>query len=93
MVARSLLSVIVYSDTLRSRFSSAFVRSLPTLNSVESVDFACVVTVAVADPGFPRGGTLTPKGGRQPIIWPIFPENCMKMKKFGAGGARPSRPP
>ena len=49
---------------------------------------------SVADPGFPRGGGANPKGGRQPIIWPIFPENCMKMKKFGAGGgARPSRPP
>ena len=51
---------------------------------------------AVADPGFPRGGDANPKGGgRQPIIWPIFPENCMKMKKFWARGrgARPSRPP
>ena len=43
---------------------------------------------------FPEEGALTPKGGRQPIIWPIFSENCMKMKKFWAGGgARPSRPP
>ena len=33
----------------------------------------------VADPEFPRGGGANPKGGRQPIIWPIFPENCMKM--------------
>ena len=48
----------------------------------------------VADPGFPRGGGATLKGGRQPIIWSIFAENCMKMKKFWArGGARPSRPP
>ena len=38
---------------------------------------------------FPQEGALTPKGGRQPIIWPIFSENCMKMKKFWArGGAR-----
>ena len=38
---------------------------------------------------FPEEGALTPKGGRQPIIWPIFPENCMKIKKFWArGGAR-----
>ena len=37
---------------------------------------------------FPEEGALTPKGGRQPIIWQIFPENCMKMKKFWAiGGA------
>ena len=28
---------------------------------------------------------------RQPIIWPNFPENCLKMKKIGPrrGGARP----
>ena len=42
---------------------------------------------------FPEEGALTPKGERQPIIWSIFPENCMKMKKFWAGGgACPSRP-
>ena len=32
-----------------------------------------------------------PLRGRQPIIWPICPENCMKMKKFWLGGARPQR--
>ena len=33
------------------------------------------------------------RGGRQPIIWPIFPENCMKMKIFWVpGGARSSCP-
>ena len=33
------------------------------------------------------------QGGCQPIFWPIFPENCLKMKKFWArGGARHSRP-
>ena len=43
---------------------------------------------------FPEEGALTPKGGRQPIIWSIFPENCMKMKKFWArGGARVPRAP
>ena len=48
----------------------------------------------MVDPGFPRGGGTNPKGGgRQPIIWPIFPENCMKMKKFWAGGARVPRAP
>ena len=49
----------------------------------------------VADPGFPKGGGANPKEGRQPILWPIFPENCMKMKKFWATGrvVRPSRPP
>ena len=50
---------------------------------------------AVADPGFPRGGCTNPKGGRQPTICLIFPENCMKMKKFWprGGGARPWCPP
>ena len=44
---------------------------------------------------FPEEGALTQRGGgRKPIIWPTFPKNCMKMKKFSAGGgARPSRPP
>ena len=38
---------------------------------------------------FPEEGALTLKGGCQPIIWPIFPKNCMKMKKFWARrGAR-----
>ena len=52
-------------------------------------------TCAVADAGFPRGGALIPKGGGcQPIIWPIFPINCMKIKKFWAAGARvPCAPP
>ena len=30
---------------------------------------------------------------RHPTIWPIFPENCMKKKKFGPRGACPLRPP
>ena len=49
----------------------------------------------VADPGSLRGGCANPKGGRQPTICLIFPENCMKMKKFWprGGGARPLRPP
>ena len=45
---------------------------------------------------FPQEGTPSPEGGRQPIIWPIFPKNCMKMKKFRAGGtslAPPLDPP
>ena len=30
-----------------------------------------------------QGRTPTPRGGgHQPIIWPNFPENCMKMKKI-----------
>ena len=49
--------------------------------------------ITVADPGLPRGGGANPKGGRQPIIWSIFPENCMKMKKFWARGGRASLAP
>ena len=66
------------------------------LRSAKSCTSATKLTIAVADPGFPRGGGANPKGGgREPIIWPIFPENCMKMKKFWArGGARvPHAPP
>ena len=41
-----------------------------------------------------RRGRQAQRGGRQPIIWPIFPENCMKMKKFRArGGVRVPRAP
>ena len=40
------------------------------------------------------GSRISQRRGRQPIIWPIFAKNCMKMKKFWArGGACPSRPP
>ena len=42
---------------------------------------------------FPEEGALTPKGGHQPIIWPIFPENFMKMKRFWARGGRTSLAP
>ena len=48
----------------------------------------------VADPGFPRGGGAnSPGGGRQHMILPNFPKNCMKLKEFEppgwGGGARP----
>ena len=36
-------------------------------------------SISGADPGFLQG--------RQPIIWPDFPENYMKMNKIGSGGA------
>ena len=40
----------------------------------------------VADPGFPRGGGVNFPGGRQHMILPNVPKNCMKLKKFGPGG-------
>ena len=47
--------------------------------------------LAVADPGFPRGGGANSPGGRQHTILPNFPKNCMKLKEFGppGEGARP----
>ena len=46
--------------------------------------------LAVADPGFPRGGGANSPGGCQHTILPNFPKNCMKLKEFGPpGGARP----
>ena len=41
------------------------------------------------------GGRQPQRGGRQHTIWPIFPKNCMKMKKiWPRGGGRASlRPP
>ena len=35
-----------------------------------------------------RRGRQAKRGGRQSIIWQIFPKNCMKMKKFWARGGR-----
>ena len=48
--------------------------------------------LAVADPGFSRGGAPIPKLG---LFCKFFAENWMKMKEFGSGtrGARPWRPP
>ena len=43
----------------------------------------------MADPGFHRGGGANSPGGRQHTILPKFPKNCMKLKEFGPGGARP----
>ena len=35
----------------------------------------------LGDPGFPRGGANLLRRC-QPTIWPIFPKNCIRMKKF-----------
>ena len=49
------------------------------------------IQLAVADPGFPRGGGANSAGGGgQHTILPNFPQNCMILKEFGpGGGARP----
>ena len=47
----------------------------------------------MADPGFPRGGGANSPGGRQHMILPIFPKNCMKSKEFGPRGGASLAPP
>ena len=43
---------------------------------------------------FQTGGANVQGGGRQPIIWPNVPENCMKMEEIGPRGRRaPLYPP
>ena len=42
-------------------------------------------TSTVADLGFVRVGRQPKMRGRQPIIWPKFPQNCLKIKKIGPG--------
>ena len=39
----------------------------------------------MADPGLSRWGSTNAKVGQQPIIWPNFCRNCMKIKKIGLG--------
>ena len=46
--------------------------------------------IAAADPGFSRW-EHQPKSGHQPIIWPNFSKNGMKMKKIGPRGGRASK--
>ena len=43
----------------------------------------------MVDPGISRE-TSTAMMGCQPIMWPIFPQNCMKKKEIGPrGGSHP----
>ena len=45
--------------------------------------------MSVADPGFCRGGGSNPQGeGSNVLFGQKIPENCLKMKEFGPGGAR-----
>ena len=41
-----------------------------------------LINISAANPGFPR--RRESQGGGNPIIWPNFPRNCIKMKKNGA---------
>ena len=63
-------------------------------NMDEKLCFRLSILLTVADPGFPRGGAPTPRGGgRQHMILPNFPKNCMKLKEFGSGGRASLAPP
>ena len=35
------------------------------------------------DQGFPESGANHKGGGANLLFWPLFPENCMKLKKMG----------
>ena len=48
--------------------------------------------MAVADPGFARGGT-NPRGGANILFGIIFAKNCTKMKNIGLKGGAHSSPP
>ena len=52
-------------------------------------------TLAVADPGFPRGGGANLKGGGANLLFGhFFLKTAWKWRNFGPeGGVRPSRPP
>ena len=45
------------------------------------------ILLSVADPRYPRWGRQLWRD-RQPIIWPNFAENAMKMKHIGPGAAK-----
>ena len=50
----------------------------------------CLLTVT--DSGFPEGGSNLKDGGGNLLFWPIFPENCIKIKIVwtrGSGYASP----
>ena len=64
------------------------------ISLVTVLEVAICQTPAVADPGFPRGGCANHKGGGANLLFlPIFPKNCMKLKKFGLGGGASLAPP
>ena len=52
------------------------------------------MSLAVADPGFPRGGGANSPGVAPTYEFAKFSQNCMKLKEFGPpGGARVPRVP
>ena len=56
--------------------------SLAPLGSANALyNIGTVFAILMADPGFP-GGHQSKRHRRQTIIWPIFTDNCMKIKKY-----------
>ena len=51
-----------------------------------SINLADQEDIPGTDTGFPVGGGTNPPGGRQHMILPKFPKNCMKLRKFWAVG-------
>ena len=49
------------------------------LDECSSQTIAATILMAVTFTS--RGSRISPEGRRQPIIWPNFAKNCMKMKK------------
>ena len=66
-----LLLAIRFGDTCDSVMSKAKIKV--------THDHPKVKIRTGANPGFPSVGL-------QPINWPNFPENCMKIRKIGPGG-------
>ena len=78
----------------RSSLASPLIRQcdvIPSKANQCNMGLAPLQGVAVADPGFPRGGGANSPEGRQHTILPNFPENCMKLKEFGPRGGRGAR--
>ena len=71
----------------------AYATSTPILcdNHVAASFAPCERNLAVADPGFPRGGGINPPWCCQHTILPNFPKNCMKLKEFGPRGGHASK--
>ena len=69
-------------------------RSLPVYIMPGPISLSCIFSGV--DPGFSIGGGANPpRRGRQPMILPNFPKNCMKLRKFwtvgGDAGSAPHR--
>ena len=57
---------------------------LDPLDSTRSIHYNAGVGKfsSVANPGFPRGGGANRKGaGADLLMWPIVPQNCIKIKR------------